>query len=320
MIGAAGPATILVADDDRDVREVLEAQLVALGHRVIAVGSAEEALERLADLVPDLILTDVQMGRMSGLDLCARVKRDPRLELTPVIILTGLGDLESRVAGLGAGADDFFVKPVDLLELRTRVDALLRAKRLVDQLDRAEAVITALGHTIEARDPYTGGHCERLAASAAALGQALGLDGQALRALRLAGSLHDLGKVAVPDQVLLKPGRLDPAERTVIQLHPVTGAELIRPLRTLDPVLPIVRHHHERWDGSGYPDGLAGEAIPLPARIMAVVDVYDALVTARPYKGPLPPREALAILRRETDAGFWDPRVVAAFLTTVEGA
>jgi putative two-component system response regulator len=251
---------------------------------------------------------------MSGVELCARVKADPRWQLTPVIILTAVSDLNARVAGLAAGADDFFAKPFNFVELRTRVAALLRVKGLLDELERAEAVITALGLTIEARDAYTAGHCERLSRYAVALGNALGVDAATLRALRFGGYLHDLGKIVVPDALLLKPGRLDAAERETIQLHPAAGEELIQSLRTLDTVRPIIRYHHERLDGSGYPDGLKGEEIPWAARIIAVIDVYDALRTRRPYKEALPHDQAVAILLRETEAGFWDPRVVMAFL------
>jgi putative two-component system response regulator len=261
-----------------------------------------------------LVLTDVHMGAMSGIELCAKLKRDQRFQLTPVIILTGQSDLGARVAGLAAGADDFFAKPFDLLEIRTRVAALLRVKFLLDQLERAESVITTLGLTIEARDPYTAGHCERLARYAVSLGRALGVDDAMLKALWLGGFLHDLGKIAVPDRILLKNGPLGVEERAVIQTHPVVGADLVREMRTLDDVRPLIRHHHERYDGSGYPDGLKGKGIPLGARIMAVVDVYDALRTERPYKPPLTHQEAVTILLRETDAGYWDPRVTKTFI------
>lgn len=300
------------------MREMLREHLTTLGYRVGAAPSAEAALEVLNETAPDLILTDVHMTGMTGIELCRHLKGDPRFQLTPVILLTAVSDLDARVAGLAAGADDFFAKPFDLVELRTRVAALLRVKSLLDQLERAEGIITALGLTIEARDPYTAGHCERLARYAVALGQALGVDEPTLRALRLGGFLHDLGKIAVPDGILLKAGPFDPAERKRIQVHPVVGADLVQGLRTLDQVRPLIRYHHERWDGSGYPDGLKGEAIPLGARIMAVVDVYDALRTERPYKGPLPHTEAVSILLQETDAGFWDPRITAAFLEVLK--
>jgi len=313
-MGDAGrPATILVVDDEIGICEVLEEALGDLGYRVLTASSGEAALAITETAVPDVVLADVHLGGLTGIELCARLKGDPRFELTPVLLLTGVADLNARVAGLAAGADDFFAKPFDFVELRTRVAALLRVKSLLDQLERAENVISALGLTIEARDPYTGGHCERLARYAVALGQALGVDEPTLKALRLGGYLHDLGKIAVPDRILLKPGPLDPGEREKIQMDPVAGADLIRGLRTLDGVRPILRHHHERWDGSGYPDGLRGEAIPLGARIMAVTDVYDALRTERPYKGPLGHPEAVSILFREAEDGRWDSRVTTNF-------
>jgi putative two-component system response regulator len=212
------------------------------------------------------------------------------------------------------------VKPVDLAVLRARVGALLRTKLLVDQLERAEGVITALALTIEARDPYTAGHCDRLARYAVAVGRTLGLGPAGLRDLRLGGYLHDLGKIAVPDHILLKPGPLNPAERERMRAHAGMGADLVLGLRTLDGVRPIMRHHHERWDGSGYPDGLRGNAIPLGARIIAVVDVYDALSTERPYKQALSHDEAMAVLLRETDAGAWDDSVVSAFVDMMRTA
>lgn len=307
-------ATILVVEDDLAVQEILEEQLAALGYRVLTAASAEAAIEILDGTAPDLVLTDVHMGGMSGVELCQRLKADPRFQLTPVVILTAVADLDARVAGLAAGADDFFAKPFDSVELQTRVAALLRAKFLLDQLERAEGVITTLGLTIEARDPYTAGHCERLARYAVALGRALGVDEAMLKALRLGGYLHDLGKITVPDGLLLKPGRFELEERLRMQAHPSVGADLVRGLKTLEEVRPLIRHHHERWDGSGYPDGLKGEGIPLGARIMAVVDVYDALRTARPYKPAMPHGQAVTILLRETEAGLWEPRITTTFL------
>ena len=297
-------ASVLVVDDEPDVRALLEDQLLSLGYAVRTAPSAEAALALVEQAAPDLVLTDVHMRGISGVELCARLKADPRFALMP---------------GLAAGADDFFGKPFELSELGARIGALLRVKALLDHLERAEGVIVTLGATIEARDRYTAGHCERLAAYGVALGQALDVEEPLLRALRLGGYLHDLGKIAVPDAVLLKPGALTPVELAQVRRHPALGADLVRGMRTLDDVRPIIRHHHERWDGSGYPDGLRGEAIPLGARIMAVVDVFDALHTERPYKPALSTADALTILRTETDAGAWDPQVVARFVDIVRG-
>jgi putative two-component system response regulator len=311
--------TILVVEDDPRIRDILAGLLGALGYRLLVATSAEQALDVLNVVSPDLVLTDVHLGAMSGIELCARLKGDPRHELMPVVILTAIGDLQARVAGLAAGADDFFTKPVEFVELRTRLAALLRVKQLLGQLERAEAVITTLALTIEARDPYTLGHCDRLSGYAVAVGEALGLDAEMVRSLRLGGYLHDLGKIAVPDGILLKPGPLDRLELERIRAHPGAGSDLVLGLRSLELVRPIMRHHHERWDGSGYPDGLKGEAIPLGARIVSVVDVFDALHTDRPYKAALTRSDAVATLLRETDAGYWDPRIVDTFLDLLRG-
>ncbi|HEY7041940.1 MAG TPA: HD domain-containing phosphohydrolase [Methylomirabilota bacterium] len=320
---AAAPVerpTILVVEDDAHIREVLAGLLAALGHRLLMAATAEQALETLNVVSADLVLTDVHLGAMSGVELCARLKADPRYELMPVVILTAVGDLEARVAGLAAGADAFFTKPVEFVELRTRLTALLRVKTLLDQLERAEAVITTLALTIEARDPYTLGHCDRLSRYAVAVGDALGLDPEMRRALRLGGYLHDLGKIAVPDGILLKPGPLDAIEQERIRAHPGAGSDLVLGLRSMELVRPIMRHHHEKWDGSGYPDGLKGEAIPLGARIISVVDVFDALHTDRPYKSALSRSDTVSLLIRETDAGYWDPRIVDTFLDVLRNA
>jgi putative two-component system response regulator len=307
-------ATIMVVEDDPVVLGMLSDHLGSFGYHVVRAASAERALELLNVIAPDLILTDVHMGAVSGVELCKRVKSDLRYEFTPVVVLTAVSDLDARVAGLAAGADDFFAKPVDFTELGTRVAALLRVKLLLGQLERAEGVITTLALTIEARDKYTSGHCDRLARYAVAVGEALRVDHATVRALRLGGYLHDLGKIAVPDGILLKPGPLDADEREKIRHHPGVGADLVLGLKSLEGVRPIMRHHHEKWDGSGYPDGLKGEEIPLGARIMSVVDVYDALHTKRPYKPAFSHEDAVSILHQEADAGFWDPRVVKTFL------
>lgn len=317
MISAVNRATVLLVEDNLDVRGVIAALLGELGYGVVSANSAERALDVLNVVAPDLILTDVHMGAISGIELCARVKNDPRYEFTPVVILTAVSDLESRVAGLAAGADDFFSKPVGFAELRARVATLLRVKVLVDQLERTEAVTTSLALTIEARDTYSSGHSDRLAHYAVAVGQALGVDARTIQALRLGAYLHDLGKITVPDSILLKPGLLDAQERTQMQAHPIAGSNLIQGLRGLDLVRPIIRHHHERLDGSGYPDGLKGEAIPLGARIISCVDVYDALLCPRPYRPALPQSEAVSVLLQETDSGYWDPTIVGVFVNVL---
>ncbi len=311
---------ILVVDDERRNVQVFEMVMTGLGYEVSTAHDGASALEAVAQNLPDLILLDVNMPGIDGLEVCRRLKADERTRLIPIVMITGLTASEDRVRGIEAGADDFLSKPPAIPELQARVRSLLRLKRYTDELDSAEAVILSLGLTIEARDSYTHGHCDRLATYASALGKRLGLSAEELVALRRGGFLHDVGKVAVPDAVLLKPGRLTAEEFRLMQKHPVVGSALCAELRLLDDVRPIVRSHHERPDGSGYPDGLKGDAIPPLARIMSVVDVFDALTTARPYKQPLPRDESFRILRESAAQGWHFPTLVEEFISLAEAS
>ena len=212
------------------------------------------------------------------------MKKNDATRLTPVVLITALNEREGKIRWINSGADDFLTKPIDAHELKARVRSLVRLKRYTDDLDSAESVILSLALTIEARDTYTEGHCQRLAGYATALGARLNLNDEDMAALHRGGFLHDIGKVGISDAVLLKPARLSEREYEDVKRHTVIGDRLCGELRSLRQVRPIVRHHHERLDGSGYPDGLSGDAIPLLAQIMGVVDVYDAVTTARPYK------------------------------------
>lgn len=305
------PNRILVVDDDPRVRKTLERMLRTEGLEVFLAGDGEEALAIIAEEDPDLVLLDVIMPGMNGLQVCKSLKSDPARRLTPVVLITGLGDVEDRVAGIRAGADDLLTKPFEQVELLARVRSLLRVKQFTDELERVETVVMALAQAIEERDPYTLGHCDRLSSYAVSVGHRLGLDEDETRALELGGVLHDLGKVTVPDGILNKQGPLTKEEREIIQLHPVTGDEICRPLKSFKRVIPIIRSHHERLDGSGYPDGLVGGEIPITARILSVVDVFDALTTERPYKPAHPVDEALRVLGEEVERGWWDPAVFA---------
>jgi putative two-component system response regulator len=307
-------ARLLIVDDDPLVRETMREYVEHLGYRVREAGSGEEALLELGRELPDLVLLDVRMPGMTGIELCRRLKGDPATHLIPVVLLTAERELDSRVAGLAAGADDYFTKPVHPRELGARLRALVRLKRVVEELEEAESLITSLALTIEARDPYTAGHCVRLATLAVTMGERLGLGEDELKALRLGGFLHDLGKIAVPDGILLKPGPLTPDERQLIQQHPAAGDRLVVPMKTLALVRPIIRYHHERWDGRGYPDRLAGEETPILARIMAIVDVYDALRTQRPYKPAFGETESLRMIREGAASGQFDPQLARVFL------
>ncbi len=314
MSAPATRARVLIVDDDPVVRETIRDSVEHLGYATREAGSAEDALTQLAGELPDLILLDVRMPGITGIELCRQLKADRATHLIPVVLLTAQGELDTRVAGLEAGADDYFTKPVHLRELRARLRALIRLKRMVEELEQAENMITTLALTIEARDTYTAGHCVRLASYAVEFGERLGLAQEELGALRMGGFLHDLGKIRVPDGVLLKPGPLTADEWRMIREHPDAGDRLTTPMRTLSLVRPIIRHHHERVDGRGYPDKLVGQEIPYLARVMAVVDVYDALRTRRPYKPAIEEAEALRILLEGARTGQLDPEIVRVFM------
>jgi putative two-component system response regulator len=275
---------ILIVDDESGARAALEFLLRREGFQVRDAADGPTAIQECATFRPDLILLDIMMPGMNGFEVCRHIKATPETRLTPVVLVTGLTTTEDRIIGINAGADDFLSKPIDLNELLARTRSLLRLKQYTDELENAEAVLFSLAHSIEARDPYTHGHCERLAEMSARMGERLGVPEEQIKALRRAGVVHDIGKVAVPDSILLKPGPLTSDETKVMQKHPVVGERICAPLKTFRLVLPIIRHHHEKHDGTGYPDKLQGEEIPLTARILQLSDVYDALTTDRPYK------------------------------------
>jgi len=304
---------VLVVDDEPSNRELLIAILEAEG---LEVGIAEDGTSGIAQVTafdPDLILLDINMPGTSGLDVCCKLKSDPDTRLIPIVLVTGLSAVEDRVRGLQCGADDFLTKPIERSELVARVRSLISLKSFTDELERAETVLYALARSIEAKDPYTHGHCERLSQYSIKLGIKLGQSEEQLTALRRAGIVHDIGKVAVPDAVLLKPGRLNEEERVIMQQHPGVGEQICLPLKSFGHVLPIIRHHHERADGTGYPDGLKGPQIPVTAKILQVVDVFDALSTVRPYKAALTADEALKIMNEEVARGWWDPDIFSQF-------
>ena len=306
---------IVVADDMAPLLETLCETLITDGYTVFQAADGDVAMSLVRSESPDLVLTDINMPSLNGIELCRRLKEDPATRLIPVMLLTGLDGPRDRLAGIDAGADDFLTKPVNTSELRARVRSLMRLKRFTDELDSAEAIIMSLAQTVEARDTYTGGHCERMAAYAATLGMHLGLTMDEVGALRRGGYLHDIGKVAIPDSLLQKAGPLTAEEFEIVKQHTTIGDRLCGNLRLLRMVRPIVRCHHERADGSGYPDGLAGEDIPLLAQIMGVVDVYDALTTDRPYRPAMTPEEACEALEQEAGRGWRRADLVREFTT-----
>jgi cyclic di-GMP phosphodiesterase len=305
---------VLVIDDHGPTRDGLRALLEQAGYTVSTASDGSDGLRVFKGDSPDLVLLDVKMPGISGVDVCAELKAHRDTCLTPVILISAVGDRDSQLAGLKAGADDFLNKPVDLEELYARVRSLLRIKRLTDDLESAELLFLSLGRIVEARDPYTEGHCERLAQYAVALGQELNLDQSDLDALHRGAFLHDIGKIAIPDRVLLKKSRLTRSQHALMKQHPVIGDDLCRTLRSLESVSPIVRHHHERCDGRGYPDGLAGDQIPFLAQIVRVVDIFDALTTNRPYRRAVSQVKALQILRQQAKAGGCSESLVDRFI------
>ena len=318
---ARSPGRILIVDDELPNLEVLRRLMTRLGYDAITASDGESALESIARHHPDLVLLDVTMSGIDGFELCRRIKANPTTRLIPVVLVTALTASADRVSGIEAGADDFISKPPVVAELEARVRSLIRLKRYTDDFDSAESVILSLGLTIEARDPDTNGHCQRLAAYAAALGTRLGLGDDHLVALHRGAFLHDVGKIGIPDAILPKRERLTPSEYTTMQQHTVIGDRLCSELRLLDDVRPIVRHHHERADGTGYPDGLKDDDIPLLARIVSVVDAFDALTTPRPYKPALSNQRAIDELRQEVARGWKSAVLVEEFASWVaEGA
>jgi len=305
--------TILVADDEPANRELMIELLEPQGYKIATAVDGQEALEEFARDQPDLVLLDIMMPRVDGVEVCRRLKKNPESRLTPIVLVTALSAKEDRVRGIEAGADDFLSKPVDRIELLARVRSLLNLKAYTDELERAESVLFALARSIEGRDPYTGGHCERLSDYSERLGRRIGLPEEQITALRRGGIVHDIGKVAVPDAILLKPGKLTPEEWKIMRQHPVAGESICAPLKSFRFVLPIIRHHHEKLDGSGYPDGLKGDQIPLTARIITVVDIYDAFTTDRPYRGASPREKALELMEQEVRKGWWDPHIFSEF-------
>jgi putative two-component system response regulator len=307
---------VLVVDDGAANRDLIEACLAGVDCEVRMAADGQTALMMVEARAPDLVLLDVQMPGMDGYEVCRRIKANPNLRLVPVVMITSLDRTSDRVRALESGADDYMSKPVERVELVARVRSALRLKAVYDSLDRAEQVIFALAAAVEAKDPFTEAHTQRVAESARRIGARMGLSDGELDALYRGGLIHDIGKIGVPDSILLKKGRLDATEVVQMRAHPVIGESIVSPLRSAAELLPIIRHHHERFDGGGYPDGLRGHEIPRMAGIVAVCDAYDALVNDRPYRARRSVDEAIDILM--SGAGTqWDRGVVEAFVGEV---
>jgi putative two-component system response regulator len=307
------PPTVLVVDSDPVGRQLFRGVLKAAHYRILEAPDATEALAILRDMTVDLVITDLVLRDLSGLELCRKVKADKRTRLIPILVMTSVHAIESEIAGLDSGADEFLVKPVSPMALRTRIRGMLRTKHVTDSLEETESILFALARIVDERDNVTGDHCQRLADLSVLVGATLGLPVEDLSALRQGGFLHDIGKIAISDTILRKNGPLNSDEWVLMRQHPIVGESICRMMRTLLPVLPIIRSHHERWDGTGYPDGLAGEEIPLLARILQVGDIYDALTSRRTYKAAFTSEYALAQIQIEVDRGWRDPALFSVF-------
>lgn len=306
------PVVILVADDEALNRKVLRELLTNKGFQVEEAVDGEAAVAKTRETMPELVLLDVRMPRLDGFEVCRILKHDERTQFIPIILITALSSVEDRVAGNEAGADEFLSKPFYQAELLTRVRSLIRLKQLIEQLERTENILFTMAALVEAKDPYTEGHLRRLEKYAGETAAVLGLSIRQSTIIKYGALLHDIGKIGVPEAILHKPGPLTPEEVEIIQQHPAIGERICRGLRDGAEIGPIVRGHHERWDGMGYPDRLAGEAIPLGARIIAVVDAFDAMTTDRPYRKALPSTEAWETLRHGAGSQ-WDSAVIEAF-------
>lgn len=304
---------ILVVDDNPSIASLLRHGLAAEGYEVTVAADGLAALGEVADLLPDLILLDLDLPSMRGDEVCRRLKRDPATRWIPIVMVTAMADSGNKIAAWDNGADEFLTKPFHMVEVVARCRSLLRIRRLIEERDSAEAVVFALARAVEAKSPFTHGHSARVLRFCLALASAVGVDGRDRDLLRKGSLLHDIGKISIPDAILNKPGSLTDGEYDVIKQHPDQGAHIVEPLVSMRDAIPLIRWHHERLDGLGYPDGLRGDEIPLLVRILSVCDVYDSLASDRPYRSSIPHHVCLEILRDNALGGGLDPELVAMF-------
>ncbi len=311
---------ILVVDDNVANVELLEAYLISSGYDVVKAYDGQEGLDAAFSELPDLILLDIMMPKLDGYEVCRKVKGDDKTQFIPVVMITALSELEAKIKGLDFGADDFLSKPFNRLELLARVRSLLRIKRLHDDLDTSESIIITLAMALEAKDPYTRGHSERVASYAMDLASSLDLSGPMRQLIHKAGLLHDIGKIGVKEAILNKNSGLEISEYEEVINHPSLGANICEPLRSLADIVPMVRYHHERFDGKGHPEGLTGEDIPLGARLISIADAFDAMTSVRPYRDAMTQEVALQIMESESDTGQWDPELLVVFIEMMKNS
>lgn len=304
---------LLIVNNNTDEAKDLHSKLLLHGYESTWTSDEKEVLETVQTNPPDLIIIRILPPDTSGYELCRAIKNNRDTMFIPVVLIAYISAIEDKLKGIEAGADDMLIYPFHDIELFARLQSLLKLKQHIDELENAELVLFTLALGIEAKDPYTENHCRRLSQNSVELGRRLGISNENLKALERGGTLHDIGKIGIPDSILLKPGKLTQEEWGIMKQHPVIGERIVKPMKSMKLVLPIIRHHHERWDGSGYPDHLIKDEIPLTARILQLTDIYDALRTARPYKRAFSKELSLSILKEETQKGWYDPALVAEF-------
>lgn len=310
-------AKILVAVSNLPTKKQIQAYCDEAGYTAVIVSCGEDCPGHARDHQPDLIFLDESLPDMHGLDLCRALKADGRTQQIPVVLLVSTNGSTNVKQIIAAGAEDLLSKPVDRTDFMIRASALLRLRILSGDSEKAENVILTLARIVDSRDIYTAGHCERVAHYSVALGKAAGLSQDGLITLKNGGLLHDIGKINISESILNKPSSLDPEERLEIQKHPPRGEQICSSLESVSGIMPIVRGHHEKLDGTGYPDRLAADAIPLEVRIVAIADVYDAVTSDRPYRGRLSSKDAFRVLSEESERGWWDRELTNLFLKDV---
>lgn len=322
---------VLIVDDEYAGRETLQSVLEGEGYQLAMAENGMQAIEKAKELLPDVILLDVMMPGMTGFEVCQRIRSDPEIAEIPIIVLTALDDRESLLTALKAGADDFISKPFDRYELRARllgITRLNRYQKLIQErtklqeanaqlLAAYEATIAGWSRALDLRDHETEGHSRRVTELTEKLAMALGMSGEEIMHLRRGALLHDMGKIGIPDSILHKPDKLTDEEWVIMRKHPQLAYDMLHTVEYLHPALEIPLNHHEKWDGTGYPRGLKGEAIPLSARLFAVVDVWDALTSDRPYRKAWSEEEALNYIREQSGKHF-DPQVVELFFKLIQ--